>query len=430
MPLKAQGSRFGSTVFSKISLVKDNKQEDCEASAGLPGIYVHIPFCTRRCYYCNFATWGLKELPKRLSYAGYTDLLLREIELVLRNAEMRLDAPFSQTPRNADTLYFGGGTPSLLPLDELRKVVSKLKSEFELSKLKEFTLEANPETLTRENLEGWQDIGINRLSIGIQSLSDQALLNLGRVYTSKDVIQRLSDFMKELGHFQISFDLLLGIPWQDEEQVFRDIDELLRFNPVHFSLYGLKVEEGTPFEKLVNAKPKLAPSEDRIAEELTNAERLLTQYGYIRYEVSNFAKPESWSKHNVKYWRMAPFFGFGVSAAGFDRSVRTYNPRNFEDYAKSLLAGCPAFRADVLSEEDSLIEKLALGLRTIWGVKLSEFPTDFAETIRRRAMVLASEFPGLFSAYQNGAVSLTGAGMNVLHTIVSELAKYLYRSSK
>lgn len=398
-------------------------QNDCEyhPSSKLPGMYIHIPFCTRRCHYCDFATWGVKELAEGLTYENYADLLAKEIDMVITQREGSPYAPFHNVSLRADTLYIGGGTPSILPNPILEAILRKIRENFDLSQLQELTLEVNPETISGQKLQAWRELGVNRLSIGIQSLKDEALLNLGRAYTRQEVLETLSQFRSELSAFQLSFDLLLGVPWQDEKQVLDDIQTLLSFEPCHFSLYGLKVEEATPFERLVRAKPELAPDEDRIAEELLSAEKLLAGHSFVRYEVSNFAKVGFWSRHNLKYWTMAPFWGFGVSAAGFDGRVRTYNPKNFEEYRKRILAGIPSFSCETLSEGDYLLEKLALGLRTIWGVRLSEFPRGFAHKLSKRAEEMSKELPHLFSSSQNGRISLTGEGMNVMHSVVTFL---------
>jgi len=393
-----------------------------EGTSRGPGIYIHIPFCTRRCYYCDFATWGQNELPSGLTYERYTDLLIREIDIALEEARKDNRFPFSQTSLSADTLYFGGGTPSLMPIPNLERILRKLQASFDLSALSEFTLEVNPETISGENLSAWRGLGINRLSIGVQSLKDEPLLKLGRVYRRRQVLETLNANAEMLANFDVSFDLLLGVPWQEERQVLSDLKELLAFEPKHFSLYGLKVEEGTPFATLVKEKPKLAPNEDRIADELLLAEDFLSEYGFIRYEVSNFAREHKWSMHNLKYWQMLPTFAFGVSAVGFDGAVRTHNPRDFHSYESAISNGIPPAKIEILTEDELLLERLALGLRTIWGVAWKDFPEGIRETMKERSELIKNEYPELFREL-NSRISLTGKGMNLLHSIVLKLVE-------
>ncbi len=408
-----------------LYLFKVKQETINEVTSRFPGIYIHIPFCTRRCYYCDFATWGQNELPKALTYDNYTDLLIQEIKIVLNEARKNKDPPFSETPLSADTLYFGGGTPSLMPVPYLERIVRELHNSFDLSTLSEFTLEVNPETLSRENLSAWLALGINRLSIGVQSLKDESLLKLGRVYTRRQVLESLNANAELLAKFDISFDLLLGVAWQDESQVLSDLKELLTFEPKHFSLYGLKVEEGTPFEKLIKSLPELAPNDDRIADELIMAEELLANYGFIRYEVSNFARKDYWSRHNLKYWLMVPFWGFGLSSAGFDGRARTYNPPDFQLYQKRIMFGTPAWeRIEILSNEEIAYETLILGLRTHWGVEMNclkqlglEIPDSNLEKLERDYTELLR--------LENGRLALTEKGMNVAHSVIA----LLYSSS-
>jgi len=246
---------------------KSNPQEDPATRYSLPatsGLYLHIPFCLSRCAYCDFASYAISALPEGLSFASYADALIKEAGLAAgEHGSLRFT-----------TIYIGGGTPSLMPLDELRRVVAALRGVFDVSKLKEFTLEANPDTLESEKLEGWREMGVSRLSIGIQSLSDASLKELGRSYNRDEVLGALMRHRDELAAFGLSFDLLLGVPWQKPSQVLDDIRELLEFEPAHFSLYWLKVEPGTPLAKRVADEPELAPDDDRFADEMGAAEEL------------------------------------------------------------------------------------------------------------------------------------------------------------
>ena len=389
-------------------------------SCELPGIYIHIPFCSRRCNYCDFTTWAVDAPPAGMTFESYTDALTREVQIV---------AAQSGIARTIDTLYFGGGTPSLLPLNLLERILGALQANFDLYKLAEFTLEANPETLTAERLAAWRELGVTRLSIGIQSLCDDSLHILGRAYTRNEALARLSQLRSPLSSFELSFDLLLGLPWQPPEQALQDMNELLAFGANHFSLYGLKLEPSTPLGRQAAHNSTLVPEEDRIADEMNAATSLLDERGFIRYEVSNFARAPRFCLHNLKYWLFAPYFGFGLSASGFDGSRRSYNFRDFAAYRDALAQGNPPWAdTEELDAPELTFQRLMLALRTVWGVSFADFNEAFAVHLRARAASLTEKYPRLLESDEE-RLSLTGAGMNVMNSLLLELTEPLPFSS-
>ncbi len=395
---------------------KSSPPKDHATRYSLPatsGLYIHIPFCLQRCAYCDFASYALNALPNGLSFGSYADALIKEA---------RLAAKERGAPRFS-TLYFGGGTPSLMPLDELRRIVAALRESFNVSQIEEFTLEANPDTLDGEKLASWRELGVNRLSLGIQSLSDTSLKELGRSYSREEALGALARHRDELAAFDLSFDLLLNIPWQNPSQVLDDIRTLYAFEPVHLSLYSLKVEPGTPLAMRVANEPELAPDKDRFADEMGAAEKLLEESGFARYEVSNFARDGKWSLHNLTYWRGGNYLGLGVNATSCIRGVRTRNHREFADYRAALMRNeLPVAERAELTETERAFERLMLALRTMWGISRDELPLRIWKKLQAKAEELAERHPQLIVAIPE-RIALTSAGMNVEHALVVELAE-------
>jgi oxygen-independent coproporphyrinogen-3 oxidase len=375
------------------------------------GVYIHLPFCLRKCAYCDFASYPLASLPVGLSPESYTGLLIREIGLLAKE----------QGGLAAGTLYFGGGTPSLLPVECLERIFAALRSHFDLGGLQEFTIEANPDTLGRELFQQWRELGVTRVSIGIQSLCDESLRQLGRTYSSGGALTALYELADELAAFDLSFDLLLGLPWQPPEQIAQDIAQLLLFQPCHFSLYGLKLEEGTPLWERAQANPSVAPDDDRIAGELELAEQVLAGSGFLRYEVSNFARPEKWSRHNLNYWRGGDYFGFGLNASGCVNGVRTRNHRGFAEYFAALERGeLPVAEREELSSATIVFERAMLGLRTMWGISPEGFSPEVWQGLHEKALTLEKVESGLV-VVEDGRIALTSRGMNVGNAVTLEI---------
>jgi len=380
------------------------------------GLYLHVPFCLRKCAYCDFTSYPLNALPEGFCPESYTELLIREI---------RLRAKEQGTPA-AGTLYFGGGTPSLLPAECLERILAALRSHFDLSCVDELTLEANPDTLGRCLLQQWRELGVTRVSIGIQSLHDEALRQLGRTYSSGGALSALYELTDELRAFDLSFDLLLGLPWQPLGQIVHDIAQLMLFAPCHFSLYGLKLEAGTPLWQRAQADPSLLSQDDRIASEMELAQGVLAARGFVRYEVSNLALPGKWSRHNLNYWRGGDYLGFGLDASSCVGGVRTRNHRSFGEYSAALQRGeLPIAEREELSPASVAFERLMLGLRTMWGVSADVFPGEMWAKLQTRAEELAEQHP-LLLRVRTDSIALTSAGMNLEHALVVELAEGVF----
>ena len=335
-----------------------------------PGIYIHIPFCRARCSYCDFAT-GTYEgaLAER-----YVRAVAREIEA------FDLAAPRAEV----DTVYFGGGTPSLLAPAQASHILDAVRRRFNVNADVEVTLEMNPGTVTRETLRGLRAAGVNRASFGAQTFDERELKRLGRTHTADDT-RRTHALLRESGFDNISFDLIAGLPEQTLEAWRLNLEEALRLRPEHLSLYLLEVHEGTPLADQIRQGRYAAPDPDLAAEMYRLMVERTARAGYEQYEISNFCLTGRESRHNMKYWTGAPYFGFGCSAHSFDgRTSRWSNERDALAYVKLIEEKENAVATrDELDERDASAEALFLGLRLLRrGVNLSEHRARFQRDVR------------------------------------------------
>ena len=329
------------------------------------GIYVHIPFCRSKCAYCDFVSVCEGEEKQRL----YINALLREI-----NTGRKI---FDGV---ADTLYIGGGTPSCLYDGAVESIVGALGDSFDL-RLSEFSVECNPDTFTPEKAEELKKAGVTRISLGVQSLDDGVLKKAGRRHDAVTAMQAVRLAVKS--GFDVSADLMLGLEGQREDDVDAFVGFMSREGVKHVSAYMLKVESGTPLARAVE-KGLILPSDDDCAELYDRAVSRLKENGFCRYETSNFCKEGKVCRHNMKYWKMCDYLGFGVAAHGKLGRVRYYNDDDVDGYIRAVLQGTHAYRTEeVLDRDEELKEYVMLGLRLEDGVDVEEaerlFCIDFAE---------------------------------------------------
>jgi len=317
-------------------------------------VYVHIPFCVHKCAYCDFA-----------SYQIYNDHIMTDYarRLVEEISAWTPALPVSPTA----TVYFGGGTPSVLPLEDLAAIVTALKERGFWQHPAEATLEANPGTVDQERLRFYRQLGFDRLSLGIQSFQPGELAAMGRIHTAEQAEEAIA-LAREAGFRRISGDLIYGYPGQTVETVRDSLERLLDTGVDHVSVYGLTVEEGTLLAKQVREGKALLPSEDASGTMYDFLMEALPQAGYHRYEISNFARPGQESRHNQVYWHYDPYMAFGAAACRFDGKIRETNPRNLQAY----LQGAPPER-EILTCEDRRAELVFMNLRTVKGLSLEEF---------------------------------------------------------
>src|SRR6266852_3453108 len=378
------------------------------------GIYVQVPFCQTKCTYCNFHTGVVA----KERFAPYVAAVCREIRghreflraagvewpsgaqgggnghssAALQRKDGRARAEFEEFL--VDTVYFGGGTPSLLEPMCLQEILEAIRTTFE-TKLVEVTLEADPETIDEEKAASWARAGINRVSFGVQSFSDKELAAAGRMHRRAD-IYRAVPILRDAGIQNISFDLIAGLPHQTRESWRKALEELTALVPEHVSVYLLEVDEGSRLGKeLLTGGARYSagavPSEDEMAEFYEMAQAVLRAAGYHHYEISNWAKPGFESKHNVKYWRREPYLGFGAGAHSFSGTQRWANAHDAAAYVSAVESGrFPVEQLETVTVEQALEEELFLGLRQLERIDVARLERNYGVTLSERFEPLTS----------------------------------------
>ncbi|MEO8587699.1 MAG: radical SAM family heme chaperone HemW [Acidobacteriota bacterium] len=325
-----------------------------------PGAYVHVPFCAHRCTYCSFVA-----LEGRGEEEDFFEGVKREIRSRAAEATGEL--------RDFDTVYFGGGTPSYVDARRLSGVLSTIEEIFGFSSNMEITAEANPDDLSLEKLSELKSIGINRLSVGVQSLVDAELVPLERRHDAEAARRAVTEAVQTFGN--VSADLMIGIPGQTLESLLGSVDGLVSCGISHLSVYLLEMEKAPRLVSLKKERPDLFPDDDEMADRWEAVDERLTAASLPRYELSNWARPGFESRHNLKYWTLTPVLGFGVGAHSFDGRIRTANTGMLTEYLRRTRAGESTFATSEEPQEDLLRRKegLMLGLRLSGGVPYVSF---------------------------------------------------------
>lgn len=324
------------------------------------GVYLHIPFCRSRCSYCDFATDVYKNAE---IVESYVTALTKEIE------------NFSHSNAAADTIYFGGGTPSLLTAAQLEKILDAIRQKFSVTETAEITMEMNPKSVTLETLKAYKNLGVNRASFGAQTFDDAELKRLGRRHTALDVRETI-ELLRRADFRNVSFDLIAGLPGQTIADWERNLDEALKLKPEHLSLYLLEIHEATPLAEQIRSGRQPLPDEDAAAAMYELMLEKIAANNYRQYEISNFAAPGCESVHNSKYWRLAPVFGFGCSAHSFDGATLRYsNERDTAHYVSLMeTSGSAIVNRETI---DAASESVFLGLRLTEGIDLPVYEKRF-----------------------------------------------------
>ncbi len=334
-------------------------------------IYIHIPFCRQKCAYCDFYSIVATDSP----YENLVDSLKKEFHLKKKS--------FHERDSLIRSIYFGGGTPSLLDPRYFKDLISLFKNEIGLINNAEITMEANPESLTLGKLEGYREAGINRISIGIQSLDNRVLEYIGRLADRKKNIRAIQDTFKS-GMKNVSFDLMFGLPYQTEESFKRDIYELMSFTPAHFSLYSLILHRGNILSRKIR-KDKAPLPDDRLLYD--ESSEILESNGYRCYEISNFCKQGSESIHNLAYWNYDEYEALGPSAVSRIGNTRTTNQKNIDRYISLLEHGKrPGKKKEILSSDTMKQEYIMMNLRKTEGIDCTKYKINFGTD-------LLDEFP-------------------------------------
>ena len=377
------------------------------------GVYVHIPFCVQKCAYCDF----LSAPATREKQQAYMKALKKEITC----------ESSSYADYEIKTIFFGGGTPSILKAEDIGEILDCIRKHYRIDKDAEITLEMNPGTATREKLTALKKAGINRLSIGLQSADNTELQMLGRIHTYEDFLKTYHD-ARETGFHNINVDLMSALPGQSMEIWIQTLEKVLALAPEHLSAYSLIIEEGTRLFDRINEFPPI-PDEDEDRRMYQETKRILAEHGYQRYEISNYARAGRECRHNMIYWQRgtghtADYVGFGLGAASTVKNMRW---KNTDDMKKYLFAfdgeKAQEIKEDIekLSENDCMEEFMFLGLRMMCGVSKSEFQKSFGQNMDDVYGAVIQKWVGQgMLAQQGDYIMLTDAGIDVSNVVLAD----------
>ncbi|GAA0862461.1 radical SAM family heme chaperone HemW [Paraclostridium tenue] len=327
------------------------------------GLYIHVPFCAQKCYYCDFNSYKIKSNEKE-------DYLINiEKEMKFYKEEFK-DKYF-------DTVFFGGGTPSILKIDELRKLVNYMYENFNIKKDAEITIECNPGTINKEKLKAIKEMGINRLSIGLQATQNYHLKSIGRIHTYEEFEKNYYDAI-DVGLTNINIDLMYALPNQKEEEWKETLDKIIKLNPSHISAYSLILEEGTKLYDMYENNEFNLLDEDTDIDMYEYTINTLKKHGYNQYEISNYAKQGKECKHNIIYWKCDNYLGLGPGASGYINDIRYSNIKNLNEYNNKINQNIkPIDEENKLNDKDKIEEFIFMGLRMNEGINLEVFKERF-----------------------------------------------------
>lgn len=328
------------------------------------GIYIHIPFCKQKCFYCDFCSFANKnEMQEK-----YVEAVINEIKNITHKEKYTVT-----------TIYFGGGTPSILNPKYIKNILQEIESSFKILDDAEITIEINPGTVNEEKLKKYKEYGINRLSIGLQSANDKILKKIGRIHDYKQ-FEETFFYARKCGFKNINVDLMIGLPTQTIEDVKQTLEKIIQKNPEHISVYSLIIEEGTIIEKLINENKLQLPDEETERIMYWTVVNELKENGYNQYEISNFSKKTYESKHNTNCWKQKQYVGLGTSAHSYLNKKRYSNTNNIEEYIKNIQENNISKNITIheeQTEESTMNEYMLLGLRMIQGININEFKQKF-----------------------------------------------------
>ncbi|MCD6112338.1 MAG: radical SAM family heme chaperone HemW [Bacteroidales bacterium] len=378
----------------------------------MAGIYIHIPFCRSKCIYCNFYSIAVKNQNVLERYKNdFLNALYKEIQL----RKNYLDN------ENIKTIYFGGGTPSILSAKEIESIIIKIKKYHQVDDDAEITLEANPDTLSYEKLKAYKNIGINRLSIGIQSFNDKDLKYLHRIHDSKKAIQAIEN-AKKADFDNFSIDLIYGIPTLNNKSWEYNLQKTFDFQIPHISAYSLTVEPQTPLSHLIKSKKILSVDDAQSIEHFNILSKMMMQNNYQHYEISNFCKKDFYSKHNTNYWIGEKYLGLGPSAHSYNKISRQWNLNNIKKYIENINDKKPFSQEEKLTLTQKYNEYILVSLRTMWGIDLNFIKNNFDEKfLRDIKLQIQKHLKDDYLKIENNHIFLTEKGKLFTDAITSDL---------
>ncbi len=374
----------------------------------MAGIYIHIPFCRQACTYCNF-------------YFS-TSLKQKETFLSALHREILISQDFIANSETIDTIYFGGGTPSLLKKEELKTIILLIRQQFTLNNQVEITLEANPDDINDSIVSDWIDMGINRLSVGIQSFSEAELKWMNRAHNATESLKSI-DIIRNAGIENFSVDLIFGSPLLSDDELKQNATILIEKNIPHISCYALTVEPKTTLHHLVKTNQSAPIDAEKQARQFLILSDLLESAGYEHYEISNYAKPDMRSKHNSSYWKGKPYHGFGPSAHSYNgKNKRRWNIANNALYIDQIIKETTFFEEEILTESQQINEHIMISIRTAEGIHLETVEQKFG---RENSNTLLKKCAELIESkkinIKNNIITLTKEGKLFADGVASEL---------
>lgn len=369
------------------------------------GIYIHIPFCASKCSYCDF--YSLSGNDSKME--KYQSALIRHLE----------EAAPQMEPYYIDTIYFGGGTPSFYGAKYICEIFNTLKRSAKVLRSAEVTVEMNPDSVSREDLKMLKAEGVNRISLGMQSANDDILRLIGRRHTLKQT-ENAVKLAKGEGFDNISLDLIYGLPSQTKNDWADTLSRAIALQPQHLSCYGLKIEEGTPICKYIGSE--ILPSDDEQADMYLYMTDILEHYGYPQYEISNFALPGRESRHNLKYWQLGDYMGFGPAAHSFVSGIRYSYIRDLDAYIGGVLAGKNIVdECEKIEKLESAAEYIMLGMRTVRGISKDEYNTVYRSGFDKMEYLLSEYEKKGWATVRDGRWSFTSAGFLLSNILIGTL---------
>ena len=364
-------------------------------------LYLHIPFCVRKCAYCDFPSYAGREA----DIPAYMDALCDEIR----------ESAGKWPGRRVETVFFGGGTPSVLSGAQMKTLMDAVFAAFDVSSDAEISMEANPGTLTPDKLSAYRSAGINRLSIGVQAMNDRILKNIGRIHTAQEAVEAVRT-AKDAGFSNVNLDLMYGRPGQSVEDFADTLCLALTLGVQHLSMYSLIVEEGTPLFRRVE-QGEAIPGDEETLEMQHMAAKLLSEHGLYRYEISNYALPGYECRHNLVYWRRGEYLGLGCAAHSLMEETRFSNTVSLGEY----LCGRREIDRQTLNGQDALEETVMLSLRTREGMNMDEYRRLCGSDFRRKEKIIARLTQEGLAVASCRFLSLTERGMDVLNAVIEAL---------
>lgn len=372
----------------------------------MAGIYLHIPFCKSKCYYCDFYSITNLTLVKDF------------IESVIEEIQFRKNF-FKEENDLINTIYFGGGTPSVLRVKEIEIVINEIFKNFKINNFLEFTIELNPDDVNKEYVLALKSLGINRISLGLQTFNDNILKVINRRHTSKESIKSL-DTIFENGFQNVSADLIYGLPFQTIEDVENDLLLLLKYPIKHISAYSLTIENNSYIKYLIESGKLIVPDEDLVVKQYEKITKTLEKENFIHYEISNFAIDGYYSIHNSNYWKLEKYLGLGPSAHSFDKICRYMNISDLYRYIEKIKNKETFFEYELLDNKDKYNEYILTGLRTIWGVSIKKIESDFPEYSKSFKNSIKKYLNNYIEIVNKDIVRLTEKGMLIGDRIIMD----------